>query len=488
MKSKELFAGLIKDLQALPDIEIKAVTDRHEDIDGETCFVITRGVVRDKRYEIEIAKNKRPAILVSEEEVEADFPIVRVENARETLARLLYRLYQIDLSHVQLIGITGTNGKTTTASMLTRILREDGNTVGMIGTGQILINDKNITPKGYTMTTPDPTLLYPTLAKMIEARCRYIVMEVSSHALALSKVAPLTFSISIFTNLGEDHMDFHKNQKEYLEAKRKLFLQSKCAVLGTDDEAARSLIGVCQKTVCVGALYGAEAEIFDIDDAGLSGISFLYRYEGALQRFHFPFGGMHNVTNAALAITAAKMLGVRLCIAKEALEHIKIRGRMEKILDAPIVIIDYAHTPQAMKTVLKTARTGLNLGQRVFCLFGCGGERDRAKRAVMAQIAESYADLCVVTEDNSRNEDTVQIFRDILSGFQGDRHICIKDRQRAIEYLIDLAEPVDIILLFGKGHETYILRGNESVEFDERKIVHAAQKKKKEGHTKQYEN
>ncbi len=488
MKCKDLFAGVITEFSSLPDIDILRVTDRHEQINSATCFVMTRGVMRDKSYEIEIAKNKRPAILVSEEKVDADFPVVYVENARETLARLLYRFYRIDLSNVQLVGVTGTNGKTTTATMLTHILREDGNTVGMIGTGQILINDKDITPKGYTMTTPDPVLLYPTLAKMIAARCRYIVMEVSSHALALSKVAPLVFSVSIFTNLGEDHMDFHKNREEYLEAKRKLFLQSKCAVLGTDDEAARSLIGISPKTVCVGALYGADAEIFDIEDEGLSGISFLYRYTDALQRFRISFGGVHNVTNAALAITTAKMLGVRLCIAKEAIERVRIRGRMEKILDAPVVIIDYAHTPEAMKIVLKTARTVLNLGQRVFCLFGCGGERDRQKRAIMAQVAEGYADLCVVTEDNSRTEDTMQIFRDILSGFHSDRHVCIKDRERAIEYLIDLAEPEDVVILFGKGHETYILRGNERVEFDERKIVHAAQKKKKEGHTKQYEN
>ena len=488
MKCKDLLNGLVENTSLVPDIEIQSITDRHDEIDSATCFVITKGVTKDKGYEIEIAKNKRPALLISEWDVEADFPTVRVENARRVLAHLLYRFYHIDLTGVHLIGVTGTNGKTTTATMLAQILRADGNTVGFIGTGKIKIADKDITPEGYSMTTPDPTLLYPTLAKMIRAHCRYIVMEVSSHALALCKVDPLLFRLSVFTNLGEDHMDFHKTREAYLSAKRKLFLQSQTAVLNTDDEAARSLVGCAKETVCVGALYGRDAEISDIEDGGLSGISFLYRRAQALQRFQLSMGGVHNVENAALAITAASVLGVRLCVAKESIEKTQVVGRMEKILASPLVIVDYAHTPQAMKCALKTARRHLNLGQRVFCLFGCGGDRDREKRSVMARIAEEYADFTVVTEDNSRSEDTMQILKDILGGFQRESHLCIKDRARAIAYLIELAEPEDVILLFGKGHETTLRRAGETVEFDERKIVRAAYKRKKEGHTKRYED
>ena len=488
MKLHTLLTGIVPSVTDLPDIEITRVTDRHEQIDGKTCFVLTRGVYKDKGYGIELARERRPAILICEEEADVDFPMLRVENARQTLSYLLFRFYEIDLSHTRLIGVTGTNGKTTTATMLSSILMWDGERVGMIGTGKIMLDKKDITPKGYTMTTPDPTSLYPILRDMIREKCHYVIMEVSSHALALSKVAPLPFYLSVFTGLGEDHMDFHKSREEYLAAKRQLLLQSHIAIVNADDAAAKSMLRCAEESLAVGALYGQDACITDIEEGGIDGITFLYRYGSALQRFSLSMGGIHNVTNAALAITAATRLGVRLCVTKEAVERVTVRGRMEKILDTPIVIIDYAHTAEAMKTVLKTARSNLNLGQKLYCLFGCGGERDRSKRHTMAAIAESYADLCVVTEDNSRMEDPDAIFRDILSGFTSDRHLIIRDRERAIHYLVDLATSEDVILLFGKGHETYLCRGAETIDFDERKIVREAYKMKKEGHTKAYED
>ena len=182
MKLHTLLTGIVPSVTDLPDIEITRVTDRHEQIDGKTCFVLTRGVYKDKGYGIELARERRPAILICEEEADVDFPMLRVENARQTLSYLLFRFYEIDLSHTRLIGVTGTNGKTTTATMLSSILMWDGERVGMIGTGKIMLDKKDITPKGYTMTTPDPTSLYPILRDMIREKCHYVIMEVHTRS------------------------------------------------------------------------------------------------------------------------------------------------------------------------------------------------------------------------------------------------------------------------------------------------------------------
>lgn len=485
MKSNELFRGILEDKNLASEIEIDRVTDRIEEITHDTCFVFTKGVFHDKSSLLPLAIAKAPAVIITEEEIECDLPVIQVKDAREALARLVCRRIGCDLDGVRLIGVTGTNGKTTTASMLAQILSHNGSKVGLIGTGKVLCAKKNITPKDYTMTTPDPYLLYPILKRMKTEGCTDIVMEVSSHALALGKVAPLRFTLSIFTSFGEDHLDFHKSKEAYLATKLELFRQSDCAVINGDDEVSMRVRSASTDALTVGAVHPSDVTFFDVEDRGIDGARFLIRYGKALTRVAIHLGGAHNLMNAALAYTAACKLGVAPHVAAEGLAIVKrIDGRMERILDRPRVIVDYAHTPEAMNFVLKSLGSSLSSGQKLFCLFGCGGEREREKRSLMARAAETYADLTVVTEDNPRKESRLQIFRDILRGFEKETHLLISDRAEAIRYLIQLAGEEDIVVLLGKGHERYTIGPRGKVSFDERKIVRDAYEERKVGHTK----
>ena len=472
--------------KALPiNTEIKRITTRPDEIDQYSIFVF----LKSARFNVEKLKNyvvsKNPAVIIAEPDINIecnDITIINVENTRRMLAKLYARFYRVDFSKIKFIGVTGTNGKTTTATLISEMLMNSQKSVGFIGTGQIKINRRVISEANYSMTTPDPDILYKVIKEMEKEKCEYIVIEVSSHAIYFEKTIAIPFEVSIFTNLSSEHMDFHKNIEDYYQTKKQLFSQSKLGIFNMDDIfSSRAYKETnCQKTN-VGIVYDAVTTAKRITFNGLNGSEYIYSEPGLVFKVSLQLAGAYNVYNSLLALKAVIALGIRPYEAREALKKIdRIDGRLEKIHDDITVIIDYAHTPAAMDNLLQTLKKNITIGNKLITVFGCGGERDKSKRPLMASISEKHSDIAIVTSDNSRNEKENDIINDILKGFNNDNNRkVISDREKAIEYAILTANAGDIVALCGKGHEKYNITNSGYHEFDERKIIAQALEKRK---------
>ncbi len=417
------------------------------------------------------------ATVVCDKELRLDFPkerIIRVESPRRACALAYARYYNVDFKKMRFIGVTGTNGKSSTAFMIERILEEGGKSVGFIGTGKIRINGNEISDSFYSMTTPDPPLLYKSIRAMQDAGCEYIVMEVSSHALFFEKTAPICFDIGIFTNMSSEHSDFHKDMNEYFACKKKLFENSRVGLFNMDDEYSKMAYQSFKGEKYSVSIHGsAESMAKDIRLTELNRSEFIYRERGRIFKTELRLGGISNVYNSLMAIKCALILGIDEKKIKSALFSIDlIEGRNELISNHPKVIIDYAHTPVAIENELYFLKSQLLSGQKLIALFGCGGERDRKKRALMAAGAEKYADLIIISSDNSRSEMKTQIFKDILAGISDRSRVrVISSRKEAIIYAINIASKNDIVAVIGKGHERYNIDKNGKHRFDEREII-----------------
>lgn len=462
----------------IENIDIQNVTTNTSYIEKNTLFVIIQGINFDTGKIINDIIKKHPSAIICDKDwgIKTDIPIITVDNARRTLSNVCSALAKIDYSKLKIIGVTGTNGKTTTATMIQRILSYSGIKTGFIGTGKIKINETQINDDFYSMTTPDPEFLYPLIKKMQNEGCSAIVMEVSSHALALGKVAPIKFEYAIFTNLSSEHMDFHATIEEYYNAKCSLFKQSKKGLFNADDEysakAMIDLFDICN-TTSIGVLWPAEATARDIIFDGFNGSTYIYKEDSLLFKASVPLPGHYNVYNSLMALKCAIDLGVRPCIAKEALKELGIiDGRFEIINDDITVIIDYAHTDEAMSNILKTINSLKNHRQKIITVFGCGGDRDKTKRAAMGKTAEKLSDFLIITNDNSRTENESEIIADITSGltYPHKREI-IPQREEAITRAILYADDGDIIVILGKGHEHYIINQSGYHYFNEKSIV-----------------
>lgn len=476
------------------ELEFDRICSNAREACNSSLFFLTKGVKYDTNKLIPFVLSKFPVAIVAEDfpsGIKTDIPIITVNNARRALSFAHSRFSEIDYTSLRFIGVTGTNGKTTTATMLYHALRADGRRVGFIGTGKILINEEKISDDAYNMTTPDPKLLYPTVKRMQDEGCEFIVMEVSSHALALEKCAPIFFELAIFTNLSGEHLDFHRDMENYREAKLKLFNSAKIGIFNADDKYTESMIRDSSCAVIrAGAVWDAEVLARRIEDNGLRGISYLYSSAGVSFLVKSKMIGIYNVYNSMLALTAAIAAGVRPCVAKKAIcDMASVEGRGEVIYDEITVIIDYAHTSAAFDCILKTAARVRSKGGRIITLFGCGGERDVEKRPKMGALAESLSDLVIITSDNCRSERAEDIVRDILAGIQDkSKRRVIINREKAIEEAILCAKNGDVVLIIGKGHERYNIDKSGIHYFDERNIISAALKKRKEGHNNEYEN
>lgn len=438
-------------------------------------FVAIRGLHTDGTVFAGEAMKKGAVLVVAEREVEG-LPHLVVLNAREALARLSDAFWGHPAKEMCLIGITGTNGKTSVSMMLYQILRMAGYSCGLIGTVECRIGEEVCHPQNENnlanMTTPDPTELYPLLAAMRDAGVTHVVMEVTSHALAFSKVAPLEFRLAVFTNLTEDHLDLHGDMERYFAEKRKLFFMCRQAVISTSTEYGRILADTVQ-VPCFAVSAGKS--LLSPLKKGDYGVEFSLRYHGAVIPFYLPVPGDFSVENGALAAGGALCLDVPPEIVQKALAAFPgVPGRLERVKGISpefSVFLDYAHTPDALEKLLRSAR-GFGGGRRIVLLFGCGGDRDRAKRAQMGRIASRIADFLILTSDNCRSENPEAILAEILRGVEKEKpHIAIPDRREAIRYAAQNAEPGDILLLAGKGHETYEIRGAQRLPFHEREIV-----------------
>lgn len=472
-------------------IEISSVATSHTAIKPGCLFICLRGTRYDAHNLLATAAREGASAALVETGASytapENLPIFAVKNTRKAYAYVMSRFCGNPAEGLCMIAVTGTNGKTSTATMLYTLLHAAGLPSAMIGTVSCRSDEKCYSPDPAveprrTMTTPDPDILYPMLKDMKKDGVRYVVMEASSHALALDKLAPIRFAIGIFTNLSPEHLDFHRNMENYLAAKAKLFSQCDCGIVNFDSEYAEDLVrsATCEILRC-GAVYHEQYNAEEIALRGACGVSYVYTAPTLRLPISLPIPGAFTVSNSLLALTAALRLGVEPHIAKEAFADMpSVPGRLERLPLAPdeadfTVFIDYAHTEAALRNLLITVSNFRRAEERIVLVFGCGGDRDVTKRAPMGRVAEEFADRIIVTSDNSRTEDPAVIIHDILLGMHNreKRHVIV-NRRRAIQHAILHAEKGDIILLVGKGHENYELSEGERNPFSERAIVEDA--------------
>ncbi len=468
------------------------VIERNEDSANEETLFFYLKKKNENSERIKSIISKKPLAIVTEDKEifkGTKIPVIEVKNARESYSIAYSNFCKIDYENLKFIGITGTNGKTTTATMLKAILENNGKKCGFIGTGKILSKNRLLSDKDYSMTSPDPEVLYPVIKEMERDECEFIIMEVSSHALALDKTSPIPFDVGIFTGLSSEHMDFHNNMDNYFLAKEKLISKAKCGIINIDDEKGLELYKKYrEKSVGVSIKSVADVTAIDIKAEDFFGSRYIYKTNKFLTPISLNIPGIYNIYNSMLAVSAAIHLGTLPCKCKEGLKELStIEGRFEKIVDSITVIIDYAHTPFALENLLKTVNHGKNTEQKIILVFGCGGERDKEKRPIMASVAEKYCDKIIVTQDNSRNESLFEIIRDITAGFKTQKYGIISNRAVAIRHAVESANDSDIVIIAGKGHERYILDTGGYKVFDEKAIITDALSKRRRL-KKNYEN
>ncbi len=483
-------AGLALPASArIREIEVTGISSDSRTVRAGEIFVALRGLHHDGCRYVGQALARGAVLAVCERPLEGENVLV-VQDARAALSCLLDAWYGHPAKELSLIGVTGTNGKTSTATMLYRILRAAGERVGLIGTVEILCDDTPLEAQNplawANMTTPDPAELYELLHRMRTMGARYVVMEVTSHALTFQKVAPLFFRCAIFTNLTPDHLDLHGDMESYYLEKRKLFDRCEQAVISCSTSYGKRL---CKEISCPFHDIDAQA-LGDARTRGMEGVSFTLRMPGAAPLALFvPVAGRFTLENAALAAQTARVLGVEDGVIRMALAAFGgVRGRMERIAPNSLrisVILDYAHTPDALEKLLLGVRELLLPEGRLLLLFGCGGDRDRSKRAEMGRVGSRLADLLILTSDNCRTEEPGAILADILRGVDKEKpYRVVQDRKKAIYCAVELARPGDVLILAGKGHEEYEIKGGVRFPFSEREIVTAAlaQRAEEQGH------
>jgi|LSQX01.1.fsa_nt_gb UDP-N-acetylmuramoyl-L-alanyl-D-glutamate--2,6-diaminopimelate ligase len=475
--AKMILRDLVKELrivdtQGEQDIEISEIAYDSRKAKKGSLFVCIEGFKADgHKFIPQALENGTTAFLVQKEvEVPEGVSVVRVEDTRYALASVSDIFYSHPSGKFSLVGVTGTKGKTTITYMIKSILENYGHKVGLIGTisnrigNEVLPTDR---------TTPESYDLQELFNEMTQKDVKSVVMEVSSHALDLHRVSCSEFDIGIFTNLSRDHLDFHRTFENYLGAKIKLFKMCKKGLINVDNEFGRKVVDSAE---CEVYTFGIDnvADIRAMDVVRHSdSVEFKIKtpwFEGDV-RVNIP--GKFSVYNALGAIGSCALMGVPFECIREGLLNVTVPGRAEVVNIGKnyTIMIDYAHSPDSLENILTTVK-GYAPG-RVVCVFGCGGDRDRTKRSVMGEISGKLADFTIITSDNPRTEEPETIIKDIEEGIKSTNaaYIKIVDRKEAIRYAMTNAKPKDIILLAGKGHETYIILKDKTIHFDEREVI-----------------
>ena len=477
-------------------VEVARVTSNSEEVVENSIFICIKGKRYDGHDYMKNAFEAGAKVIVAENVRDGcvgGAAILYVDNTGR-VASLLYNLwYGNPAGKMKFIGITGTNGKTSVSYMVLEILEAAGFKAGLVGTVEYLSVNRVKIETDVNMTTPDPNTLYSILARMYEDGAQYVVMEVSSHALAQSRTDAIFFEVAAFTNLSEEHLDFHSDMKDYYEAKKKLFKQSKRAIINVDNDYGsvlyRELATRGQFTKSCSCKDGNFCALdVKVTDKGSEYIFVENRDMCNVQKVRLSLKGSFQVMNSLQALAIARVCLVDKRIAVRAIEEMScVRGRLEEIeyeSESDIrVFIDYAHTPDALEKLLRSVRSFLKSGERIILVFGCGGDRDVGKRKLMGQIATRLADLSVVTSDNSRSEAPMKIINDILRGINKEKEFAVfESRKEAIfASVVEFARTNDTVVLAGKGHETYEIDRNGRHPFDERAIVLEALRVRKEG-------
>lgn len=484
IKNLSELALLIPDARIVgDDVEICGIEHDSRKVTAKNLFVCMEGAHVDGHNFISQAVERGAvAILTARQNFQPPEKIsaLIVPDMLNALAVIVPYFYDYPARAMRVIGVTGTNGKTTTTYMLREIFLCAGLKVGLIGTIQILIGDE-IRPN--PNTTPNVIDLQHILAEMRDKNIQIVVMEVSSHALAENRVAGIEFDTAIFTNLTQDHLDFHGTMENYLRAKAKLFdsvsrkgrKHKKTAIINVDDAASDEIAKHCLcKTISYSVNRNADLQAVNIA-VRADGMQFSLQNEQCAMDFSLKVTGMFNIYNALAAIGAALAENIRFDVIKRALENFcGVSGRFERIFaEIPFtVIVDYAHTPDGIKNVLQTA-TQIVTG-KIITVFGCGGDRDNKKRPIMGKIAAEMSDIVILTSDNPRTEDPEKILDDIERGIGKKAHERIADRRKAIFRAIELAEAGDFVMILGKGHENYQILNSGTIHFDDREVANEA--------------
>lgn len=474
MKLKELLQNIdVLELKADPEMEITGLSsDTRENFPAGSLFVALSGFAFDGNRFIPQAVQKGAAVVVTAKKPEIDVPYVLVENDRLALARLAANFYGHPANAMTMIGVTGTNGKTSVTWLLKQVLEKTtGSKVGLIGTMENHIGDEVLDTD---RTTPESIHLQRLFARMRDASCKYAVMEVSSHAIALHRVEGIRFAVAAFTNLTEDHLDFHKTMEDYGATKAQLFAHCEKAVVSGDDPWGQRMVADRDIPVIATAVDGCGDLTAKNVVYGRDGLHFTAVYGEKTADIQVPIPGKFTVYNVLTVLGIALQLGISLEAAAQALRSVKgVKGRVE-VVPTPgkdyTLLIDYAHTPDGLENVLSAVR-GFCKG-RLIAVFGCGGDRDRKKRPIMGEIGVRLADLAVITSDNPRTEVPGAIIADILEGLgEANNYVVVENRVEAIHYAMNIAQKDDIIVLAGKGHETYQEVMGVKYHMDEREIV-----------------
>lgn len=469
MKLYNLMHNIECEINGNADIEISGIAYDSRHVKPGYLFIAIKGFETDGHKYINSAIENGAVAVMGEDSCECPCTYVKTPDSRKAMALCAAAFYGNPERKLKIIGITGTNGKTTTTYLIRQILMMKGLRCDLIGTNQTIIGDEEIES---SRTTPESLDLFATFAKMAESGGEYVVMEVSSHSLELDRVYGITFETAVLTNITQDHLDFHKTMENYADAKAKLFSMSKSSAINMDDGFAERII----KSVSGSLLtYSLEKES-DVQAQNLRmserGVIFDISLGDDTYEMRLGIPGKFSVYNALAAICACKNIGLDITDIEKGLVLAKsVKGRIEVVhTNTPYtVIIDYAHTPDGLVNIICAVRDFAK--GRVITVFGCGGNRDATKRPKMGRIAEELSDIAIVTSDNPRCEKPGAIIDDILAGMEKDNHIVVENRKEAISHAMKIAQENDIIILAGKGHETYQEIQHVKHDFDERNVV-----------------
>lgn len=478
MKLSKILDGLkFEILQGSIDSDISKIDYDSRKVEKGSLFVCVTGFKTDGHIYAEGAVEKGASAIICERELEGidkSVTIIKVKNSREALSLISDNYYDHPASKMTMVGVTGTNGKTTTTYLIKSVLDHIGKKVGIVGTIENRIGDKKLHTE---RTTPESLELCELFDMMIKEDVTHTIMEVSSHSLDLHRVDFCKYDIGIFTNLTQDHLDYHITMENYKQAKGKLFEISKNAVINIDDAAGEYMISKAKgRILTFGIDNDADLKAENMNITA-NGVTYTLKYDGREYDVDINIPGKFSIYNSLGSIGACILMGIPMeDILAGLKENYGVPGRFQTIKSCKgfNAIVDYAHTPDGLENILNTAKEFVK--GRIITVFGCGGDRDRTKRPIMGEIAGRLSDVCIITSDNPRTEDPEQILKDVEAGTKKTAcpYECICDRKEAIFHAVDMAKEGDVIVVAGKGHEDYQIFKDKTIHFDDAEVVKEA--------------
>ncbi|KGM96644.1 UDP-N-acetylmuramoyl-L-alanyl-D-glutamate--2,6-diaminopimelate ligase [Clostridium botulinum] len=475
MKLVQILKGLHhKNLNGTLDLDVNKVEyDSRKILNGDVFVAIEGFNVDGHKFIQKAIENGAKVIICSKDiEINKNCTYIKVENTRKALSIIASNFYENPSNEIKLIGITGTNGKTTSTYMIKSILEHAECNTGLIGTIANFIGEEKIKAE---RTTPESLELHEMFKKMKDKNIEYCIMEVSSHSLSLDRVYGLEFSQGVFTNLTQDHLDFHKTFENYYEAKLSMFNNAKNSIINIDDSYGERMLKDIPNT-SIKVTYSTERQA-DLVAKNIvnhaKGAEFDLVYKEFTIHINLSIPGIYNVYNALCSAAACLEEGISIEKVKEGLENVVVPGRCENVTKKYNlgfdVIVDYAHTPDGLENILNTAKDFTK--GRLISVFGCGGDRDKTKRPIMGKIGSNLSDIAIITSDNPRTEEPMSIINDVVSGIDKDNYVVVENRKDAIKEAMRIAKKDDVIVVAGKGHEDYQILKDKVIHFDEREVI-----------------